>query len=100
MLSINGFVSRKSKLIVKQRKSVRQLIQDLLSMHRQQSQQRRNGQLNPELENAPNFEKLAMKFKISSAFLHQTLDTIKKGKIIVPSHCKLCLQQFNRVNRR
>merc|ERR1719433_434653 len=66
-----------NELIVKQRKSVRQLIQDLLSMHRQQSQQRRNGQ-SSELENAPNFEKLAMKFKRSSAFLHQTLDTIKR----------------------
>lgn len=88
-----------NELIVKQRKDVRRLIQDLLALHRQQSQQRRNGP-GPEMDDSDRYEKLAMKFKRSSAFLHQTLETIKKGKKIVPNNCKLCLQQFNRVNRR
>ena len=84
-----------NELIVKQRKSTRKLIQDLFALHRQQKQ--RGG---PDLGDGDKFEKLALKFKRSSAFLHQTLETIQKGKRSVPNNCKLCLQQFNRVNRR
>merc|ERR1712087_1036986 len=41
-----------------------------------------------------------MGYAASSAFLHQTMETITSKKNPFPNNCKLCLIQFSRVNRR
>merc|ERR1712154_559070 len=80
-----------NELIVKQRKKVRQLIQELLRRHQQQQQNEKIGD---------KYLKLAEKFQNSSAFLHQTIESIEQNKNTLPNNCKLCLTAFNRMGRR
>merc|ERR1712244_200588 len=71
-----------NELIVKQRKRVRQLIHELLKKKEEK------------------YVKIANKYQISSAFLHQSIESIMNNKNPLPNNCKLCLTAFNRVNRR
>eukprot|EP01083_Nonionella_stella_P019471 54089_1 len=71
-----------NELILKQRKKVRQLIQELIRKHDDK------------------YLKLAHKCQRSSAFLHQNINYITHNKNPMPNHCKLCLSAFNRMGRR
>merc|ERR1712228_902293 len=77
-----------NELIVKQRKKIRLLIHELLKKNQKDQIY------------GDKFVKLANKYQSSSAFLHQTMDSIVNNKNPLPNNCKLCLSAFNRMNRR